>query len=589
MTRIRSRVPGLSTLACVLALAFAACGGGGDDKDKGNRFAERPIGKTTVEPKAGVVQKGESAAAEGEVENYVPEGEIVADSGFRPEVDGFAYENYTNDWGPENLTPASMVALFGDIVCQSGEGADCNLTPAADKWMEAENAGMDGGHCEGFSISALKLYHEVYDQEDFGAEQTIDLDIPATPTLQETIAQDFVYQGLEPLIAERVSGTPSEVLDALVEALNSGEEQYTLGVYKIDGTAGHAITPFAVEDRGDGQFAILVYDNNFPGATRAVMVDTNEDTWSYTGGTNPEDLGQRYEGTGDSQTLELDPTTPTLEQQPCPFCGEGDVEGASKGSLLPKDKQYTEVRLGGNPRNHPHLVFTDDDGNQTGIVDGKLVQELDDVEVVKTRAVQNWEGGPEPSYRLPPGQDDYTITIDGTDMERPITKGKVTLLVNGLVIEIEDIRMDRGQKDEMALPAGYGITYQTNSDSEEAPNFFVGLEEAKKSYLFSASAVGVKKGSILSVVVEQDQKVMYVDSDGTEAAGGGNPVFITSLAQIDESGDMSQWIKTVGLNAAKSEKLSFEYGESPVPGEKLPFLIQKENGDVKRVVFAKPE
>ena len=41
---------------------------------------------------------------------------------------------------------------------------------------------------------------------------------------------------------------------------------------------------------------------------------------------------------------------------------EGDAE--TKGSVLAKEEQYTEITLGGDPRNHPHLIFTDDDGNR---------------------------------------------------------------------------------------------------------------------------------------------------------------------------------------------------------------------------------
>ena len=43
--------------------------------------------------------------------------------------------------------------------------------------MENQNEGMAGGHCQGFSVAALRFYHELLDQEDYGAEQTSALDI----------------------------------------------------------------------------------------------------------------------------------------------------------------------------------------------------------------------------------------------------------------------------------------------------------------------------------------------------------------------------------------------------------------------------
>jgi hypothetical protein len=573
-------------LAC-LTLALAGCFGGGDGENKKDR---PPIGAGgDFQAKKSLVPKAKSAAAGGEAESYVPEGELVADNGFRPETDGFAFENYGNDAGPQNLTPANMEALFGDQVCLSGTGEECELIPAAEEWMDNQNEGMAGGHCEGFSITALRMFNESLDPADFGADVPADLEIVGNNPLQSTIAEDFVYQFLPPIVENRVSGTPSEVLDKLREALDSGEEYYTLGIYKADGSAGHAITPFAIEDRGDGQFAILVYDNNFPGLTRAVDVDTNEDSWHYVSGTNPDDLGEVYEGNAETQTLELDPSTPGEELQPCPFCSgeEAGGEGEEKGSLPPEDEQYTELTLGGDPANHPHLVFTDDEGRRTGIVGGRLLREIPDVEVVKTFATQNWQGAPEPRYRLPEGSE-YTISVDGTDLDKPATTN-VDLVGNGLVIEIEDIEIAPGQRDEMALPGGYGITYQSNGEEGVAPNFFAGLEEDDAAYNFAASAVGLEPGSTISLLVEQEEKVVILDSLGSEGQDGENPIFILNLTKADAEGNVFQWQNDeLELDGPAEEKAGFEYDESPEPGKPLPVIILDKRSEPIDQVEAKP-
>jgi hypothetical protein len=380
------------------------------------------------------------------------------------------------------------------------------------------------------------------------------------------------------------------VLETLRDALESGDEQYTLGIYKSDLTGGHAITPYAVEDKGDGQFAILIYDNNFPGVTRAVDIDTNEDSWHYVGGTNPSNTDEVYEGDASTKTLELDPTSPGEEYSPCPFCdagAAGDGEDDPKGGVLAEDKRFTEITLNGDPRNHPHLVFTDDDGNRTGIVDGKMLQEIPDVEVVKAYAVQNWEGAPEPRFRLPEGAD-YSITVDGTALDKA-AKPTINLVGNGLVIDIEDIAIAPGQKDEMALPGGYGITYQSNGEGEVAPNIFAGLVEDGSSYNFAASAVGLKKGSTISLLVEQEEKVVILDSTGGEGAGGTKPVYILQLTKADEDGTISQWQNPeVELDGTAEEKAGFEYGESPTTGKPLPLVLLDENGDPTDTIEAKP-
>ncbi|HEV2812424.1 MAG TPA: hypothetical protein VGW10_04150 [Solirubrobacteraceae bacterium] len=581
-----------AVLACLLTLSLAACGGGDDSpKTAEGKDGKPPIGAAEdFKVKKSLVSKGASAGDASAVEDYVPEGELVADSGFRPERDGFGFENYGNDVEPQNLGPPQVQDLFGDQVCLVGSGAECQLIPAAQEWMENQNEGMAGGHCQGFSVTALRMYNELIAPSDYGARVPAALEIVGNVDLQASIAEHFTYQFLPPIVEGRVKGAPSEVLQQLVDALNTGEELYTLGVYKPDLSGGHAITPFAVEDKGDGEYAILVYDNNFPGTTRAVQVNTNDETWNYVSGTNPDDLGQVYEGSAETETLELDPTLPVEEEySPCPFCGGGSTEAdAEKGSVLEKSERYMEITLGGDPRNHPHLVFTDDDGRRTGVVDGKFLQEIPEVEVVKTFATRNWEGAPEPRFRFPEGKE-YTITVDGTDLEKPTTTN-VDLVGNGLFIEIEEIKLAPGQKDEMALPGGYGITYQSNGTDEMAPNLYAGLEEDGAAYNFAASAVGVKQGSTLSLLVEQEEKVVILDSTGAEGVLDGDGVFILQLTKLDSKGRISQWqAGEVLLNGAKEEKAAFEYGTSPRRGKPLPIVILDKDAEEKDVIEAKPE
>jgi hypothetical protein len=455
--------------------------------------------------------------------------------------------------------------------------------------MENQNQGMAGGHCEGFSITALRMLEKSLTPTQFGAKRPIDLPIVDNIPLQQTIAENFVYQFLPSVVKNRVSGTPVHVLQTLVDALNSGDEYYTLGIYKPDYSGGHAITPFAVEDRGGGKYAILVYDNNYPGAMRAVQVDANTNSWSYVGGTNPQDLGWVYKGNAKTETLELDPTTPGEGQQACPFCAaKGSADTTSgKGELLPADQRYTEITLQGDPRNHPHLVFEDDEGRRTGIVNGTMLTEIPDVEVVKTYAVDNSNSAPEPRFRLPQGAD-YTITVDGSDLTKT-AKPKINLVGNGLVVDVEEIKIAPGQKDQMALPGGYGITYLTNAKDGIAPNFYAGLVEGDSAYNFAASAVGIKKGSTVSLLVEQNKKVVILDSTGSKGEKGQNPAFILQLVKVDDKGRTGLWQKFVSLNGDKEEKAAFEYGTTPHFGKKLPFFLLNANGDVTQTVFAKPQ
>jgi hypothetical protein len=46
---------------------------------------------------------------------------VVADNGFRPDPNGFSFDNYGNDSGYANLSPAEMQKLFGPGVCVNTE------------------------------------------------------------------------------------------------------------------------------------------------------------------------------------------------------------------------------------------------------------------------------------------------------------------------------------------------------------------------------------------------------------------------------------------------------------------------------------
>ncbi|MCU1676938.1 MAG: hypothetical protein JWM93_1696, partial [Frankiales bacterium] len=155
--------------ACCLAL-IAGCGG-----DKATKSAEKaPIAAPkAIDEKASLLGDGTDSACN--ATSYEPTGAIVADSGFRPDADGFSFENYGNDVEPQNMTPYEVEDIFGKEVCVRGEGTSCVLTPLAAKWMATQNDAMAGGHCMGFSVAALRMFSKAIKPQTYGARRTIDL------------------------------------------------------------------------------------------------------------------------------------------------------------------------------------------------------------------------------------------------------------------------------------------------------------------------------------------------------------------------------------------------------------------------------
>ena len=212
-------------------------------------------------------------------------GDIVYDLGFTPAANGFSFSNYGNDIPAINLTATELRRMFGDQVCARLEGDECTLTPPAEQWMEQVNGAMSGGHCEGMAVLSLMMYTEQVSPQDFGGTTASDLDIN-DETLQREIAYWWTTQTVAPTYTNVIKGTPMEILE-LVQQMDASGETYTIGIYKEDGSGGHAITPFGVEVKEDGLYAILVYDNNYPGETRELLVDSRDNTWLYEASINP--------------------------------------------------------------------------------------------------------------------------------------------------------------------------------------------------------------------------------------------------------------------------------------------------------------
>ena len=404
---------------------------------------------------------------------------VVADLGFRPEVNGFQFENYGKS-DAKNLTPAEMQRIYGDAVCASKTNDQCILTPPAEQWMNQQNQGMEGGHCFGFSVAALSMFAGVTNPANYGGATAIDLSLNGNEALQREIAYSFVFQGFDPVRNGVIAGTPNEELDKLIEILKAGTNApdiYTIGFFRADGQGGHAVTPFAVENRGNGIYAVAIYDNNYPKETRAILFDRNANTWNYTTTTNPSEPTSEYQGTAESKSLFLFPTSPGLKQQACTFCAAG-TSGSSQGKTLAAAAvEYNEIYLDGDPMLHGHLLITDEAGKRYGYTsDGKFVTEIS---AVKSERVFSGldDDTPEPTYFVPTNMT-FQITIDGAPLKQA-DPTDVTMIGPGYDLGVYDINLEPGQQDTLVVaPNGDQLSYTTKSS--ESPSIVFGVEARRR-------------------------------------------------------------------------------------------------------------
>lgn len=265
--------------------------------------------------------------------DWVPRGEIVADSGFRPLPNGLPYANYGASLSDvhvffgtpnNNLKPLDsfgMRSLYGDGVCQGPVTAQgtCDLTPAASYLSLAIFEAVTGvGHCVGFATVAAGLYNGQLEPDALAAF-TLGSQSQLQPQVQQIIARNWATQWT----TETTDFTPNEVLAQLRESLTPGSAPFTLVLdweSAEGGREGHAITPFAVYDRGNGLFDIGVYDNNYPFKKRAVQVDTNTNSWAYEALINPSAPATIARGDATTKSLQLMSVADSLAVQECLVC-----------------------------------------------------------------------------------------------------------------------------------------------------------------------------------------------------------------------------------------------------------------------------
>lgn len=484
-----------------------------------------------------------------------------ADLGFRPDLNGFKFENYVND-GVVNLTAAEVRRFFGDVACAAILDGVCTLTPAAESWMDEANKGMGGGHCEGIAVATLLMYQKKIDVAAFGGGLASELEKDGNVKLQREIAYWFATQGLEPTVsAESKDLSPKQIVARLAEALKTGSESYTLGIYKPGYSEGHAMTPYAIEERGEGKLALMVYDNNYPGMAREVLVDVAADSWSYSASTNPDEPASLYAGDAGTKTLTLTAMSARFLPQLCPFCGEVEADGKTiKGAA--KGVTGCEIHVDGDAL----LLVTDAQGRRLGEVDGKLVSEIPGARLVPVKSGDLWKSDESPVYRLPTGSP-LTVTLAGRSL-KAASEADVTLIAPAWTMAVDGVMVDPGQADTILFSAGLDeITYRTHGS--ETPVLSIGVSTATADWVFFVKAGGDADGHEVQLALDVAKGELRV----TVSSAGSGATYAVEVVRIDDKGE--QTFTHEGANDVDGGVVHIAYGAWTGQGDGIAFGIDQ--------------
>ena len=249
------------------------------------------------------------------------EGKMCIDNGFRINADDFSFSNWGRSTEADaNVTIQTLIDLFGhSAVCIDGPSTECVMRPTTVQKLEEWNNALAGGRCEGLATLSTRFLLKLDDPTTFKPDATRVADLQrGNQLLDSTIVYWWATQFLTEVsdrAATSRTKSPLQLVDDLIQGLANGVG-YTVGLYF--GSSGHAVTPFAVTHRGD-DFIIHVYDNNFPGVRKEIVVNGSANSWTYTAARAQPD-GSSVDWTGTTGTVELTPMSSRKGPFKCSFC-----------------------------------------------------------------------------------------------------------------------------------------------------------------------------------------------------------------------------------------------------------------------------
>jgi hypothetical protein len=436
-----------------------------------------------------------------------PKEDFVAAITFRPEKNGFSFKNSGGKYPatPGLVTNNVMVKLFGKDVCVGGSERSCRLTPPASEWMGMINRAMNGGQCEGMAVSSLTFFKGVDKLTAYkpGAKSAHDL---TREQVSPLIGYYWAYQAVDPVGREvmrgRRSSTPSTVLERLSEMLKNNELT-TIGIFAPRPMrGGHAVTPYAIEDRGNSVFWVRIYDNNYPDQSRYIEIDKDANTWRYdVAARNPGETRMPWRGDAESRSIVLIPLSARLQKAECPFC------------------RSTKGRKTVFPARSTALSISDPEGRKLGYEGDQLVNEIPDAEVVDLAAFIEDAPAPEPVYMLPDNVD-YDIKIEASKQakaeddvdEADDDAAGVAVFGGGTAVALGAVKRGAGEADTLSI-SGDNRDIKFRSGSGKMPAMRMAVEDDS-----SGMSVRVKN---LKVDAGDEVELKLDSGKGRFVLGGG--------------------------------------------------------------------
>jgi len=239
---------------------------------------------------------------------------VAADSGVKPNADGFSFANFGSDATSENFNSADLVTMFGGGACVNGITTPCTPTAQASAWAKMVNESRASGHCEGLAVQAASRF----DAKATPATEALTNSGDVTHGIIRAFATQFLPE-VQDVTESWAKKSLVDIVNELSTSFGNKSVSYTMGLYTPSG--GHAVLPYAIEFPKPDLAVVKVYDSNWPEMERYVVIDLAAKIWYFSfSGENPQEDSCAWSGkAGDMDITPMDARTSAT----CPFCGDG--------------------------------------------------------------------------------------------------------------------------------------------------------------------------------------------------------------------------------------------------------------------------
>ncbi|MFN8492235.1 MAG: hypothetical protein U0350_31840 [Caldilineaceae bacterium] len=485
--------------------------------------------------------------------------DVQTDNGFRPNPNGYSFPNY-GEVNLADLTVEDLRPIFGDsAVCSSKPSGVCLYNPVAVQWSDDWNQAMGGGHCYGMAVTSSRFFAGVDQPSSLQANAATTYDLQLA-NARRNIASYFVRQGANPAAAyvwHSLNTTPNQVLEQIRNSFDSPVDSLT--IISLGPGAGHAITPYSVNDRGNGIVWVMVYDNNHPNdANRHIEFNMTSNTWSY-------DLGWiTWSGDAVSHNIGVVPYSLNNAVMDCPWCS------AQTNSNFMQLWAISDAKM----------LVTDAAGRRFGMAGSDFVSEIPNA--YQTVLITGLPG-PSPAIYNIPISGTQTLLLNSGVITQP-TLMTLSQFGPDYAMTIDGIKLNPAKQDQVQIAAdGKYVAYQASE--QKAVTLTLALANIPslsaagqtvtatvESYSFALGGVDIGSNQIVAASVDSAHGTLTFNN-----AKANEGVYSLEIERTDNQGQ--RVFRANGIMIGSSDTQVINYGLWDNTNDNLaPMTLQVDHG-----------